>query len=53
MQVQSQYLDYSNDRSFQGVNRLSVLTCEDNAIRKRYVEYFLPKVKIKFSQKDT
>ena len=33
--------------SFQGVNRVFVLSFEDNVIRKRHRGYFLPNVEIK------
>ena len=35
------------DPSFQGVNRLFVLSFENNAHRTRDIGYFLPKVEIK------
>ena len=51
-QVQSQYLNYLIDPSFQGVNKPFVLSFEDNRARAGYTRYFLPKVKIKLSQKE-
>ena len=36
MQAQNQHLDYLIDPSFQGVNRLLVLSFEDNAHRTSY-----------------
>ena len=42
-----EYLDYLIDPSFEGVNRLFVLSLENNAHRTRHREYFLPKVEIK------
>ena len=35
------------DSSFQGVNRLSVLSFENSTDRISYTEYYLPKVEIK------
>ena len=43
---QNQYLDYLIDPSFQDVNRLFVLSFEDNAHRTRHTEYRFPKVEI-------
>ena len=47
MVAQNQYLDYLIDPSFQGVNRLSVLSYEDNAVRTGHTGYFLPTPEIK------
>ena len=47
IEEQNQFIDYLIDPSFQGVNRLFVLSFEDNAERTRYTGYFLPKVEIK------
>ena len=44
---QSQYLDYLIDPSFQGVNRLFVLSFEDESQRTSYKRYYLPAVEIK------
>ena len=44
---QNQYLNYLFDPSFQGVNRLFVLSFENNDDRKVHAWYFLPKVEIK------
>ena len=44
---QNQYWDYVVDAGFQGVNRLFVLSFEDNAIRTRHTRYFLSIVEIK------
>ena len=41
------YLDYLIDPSFQGVNRLFVLSYENITDRTVHTEYFLPKVEIK------
>ena len=38
---QNQYLDYLIDPNFQGVNRLFVLSFEDNSHRTRHTGYFL------------
>ena len=46
-QKQNQYLDLLIDPSFQRVNRLFVLSFEDNNDRESYKRYFLPKVDIK------
>ena len=45
-QAQNQYLDYLLDPSFQGVNRLFVLSYEDNAHRTSQKRYFFPTVEI-------
>ena len=44
---QNQYLDYLIDPSFQEVNRLFVLSFEENTVRARYNRYFLPTREIK------
>ena len=44
---QNQYLDYLIDPSFQGENRLFVLSFEDEAQRKCYKSYYLPTVETK------
>ena len=44
---QNQYLDYLIDPSFQGVNRLFILSFENNAPSTSYIRYFLPTVEIK------
>ena len=44
---QNQYLDYLIDPRFQGVNRLFVLSFEDNAHRTGHTGYFLPKTEKK------
>ena len=44
---QTPYLDYLTDPSFQGVNRLFVLSFDVDAVRKALTEYFFPKVEIK------
>ena len=41
------YLDCLIDTSFQGVNRLFVLSFENDADRIVHTEYYLPKVEIK------
>ena len=43
----NQYLDYLVDPSFQGVNRVFVLSFEDNAHLAKHSGYFLPKVEMK------
>ena len=47
LQAQNSYVDYLVDPSFQGVNRIFVLSYEDNAQPTRHTGYFLPKVEIK------
>ena len=47
MEKQNQYFYYLIDSSFQGVNRLFVLSLKDNAVRTGQTGYFLPKVVIK------
>ena len=47
IQRENQYLDYLIDPSFQGVNRIFVLSFENNADQGRYRAYFLPTVEIK------
>ena len=41
-QAQNKYLDFSIDPSFQGVNRLFVLSFEDRRGRESYKRYHLP-----------
>ena len=48
MQARNQYLDCLIYPSFQGVNRIFVLSFEDNAVRTTHIRYFLPKVKVKY-----
>ena len=48
MQARNQYLDCLIYPSFQGVNRIFVLSFEDNAVRTTHIGYFLPKVKVKY-----
>ena len=43
----NEYLDYLIDPIFQGVNRLFVLSFENNAHKTRHTGYFRPKVEIK------
>ena len=42
--VQNQYLNHLHDASFKGVNRLFVLSFENENDRTSYLEYYLPKV---------
>ena len=44
---QNQYLDFLIDPAFQGVNRLFVLSFENDDDRKVHAGYYLPKVGIK------
>ena len=46
-QAQNRYLDLLIDPSFQGVNRLFVLSFEDRNVRESYKQYFFPPVEIK------
>ena len=46
-QEQIRYLDYLFDPSFQGVNKLFVLSFENNTGRSSYRRYYLPKVEIR------
>ena len=43
----NQYLDFLIDPSFQGLNRLFVLSFENEEDRKVHIGYYLPKVEIK------
>ena len=45
--AQNQYLNHLVDPNFQGVNRLFVLSFEDENGRTLHSEYYLPKVEIK------
>ena len=45
--AQNQYLNHLVDPSFQGVNRLFVMSFETENGRTLHSEYYLPKVKIK------
>ena len=47
IQHQNQYLDYSVDPSFQGLNGLFILSFPDNAFRTGYAEYFMSSVEMK------
>ena len=47
IQAQKQYLDYLIDPSFQGLNRLFVLSFKNNTHRTSYNRHFLPTVEIK------
>ena len=46
-QARNRYLDYLIDPSFQGVNRLFVLSFKDNNGRESQKQYYLPTVEIK------
>ena len=46
-QVQNRYLNYLIDPSFQGVNRLFVLSCESKDDRNIDTNYFIPNLEIK------
>ena len=45
--AQNRYLDHLVDTSFQGVNRLFVLSFENDHDRRSHSNYYLPKVEIK------
>ena len=47
LQTRNRYLNYLLDPSFQGANRLFVLSFENDAHRRSYKRYFLPTVEIK------
>ena len=47
IQTRNQYLNHLIDPSFQGVNKLFVLSFENDARRRSYKRYFLPTVEIK------
>ena len=47
-QVQNRYLDFLIDPSFQGVNRLFVLSFKDDDGRESHKQYYLPSVEIKY-----
>ena len=44
LEVQNWHLDFLISPSFQGVNRLSVLSYENEDGRLRHTKYYLPKV---------
>ena len=46
-QAQSRYLDYLIDPSFQGVNRLFVLSFKDDHGPESHKQYYLPTVEVK------
>ena len=47
MQMPNPYLDYLIGTSFQGVNRLSVLSFENHTGRTVHTKYYLPGLEIK------
>ena len=47
IQAPSPYLDHLIDPSFEGVNRLFVLSFENNTVRAVHTKYYLPTVEIK------
>ena len=47
-QAQNRYLDFLIDLSFQGVNRLFVLSVQDDHGRKNHKQYYLPTVELKY-----
>ena len=47
IQALNSYLDYLTDPSFQGVNRLFVLSLENTTDRTVRTQYYLPTVEIK------
>ena len=49
IQVPNPYLDYLTDASFQGVNRLFVLSFENTADRTVQTKYYLPAVKMRIT----
>ena len=46
-QVQNRYLDFLIDPSFQGVNRLFVLSFKDDDGQESHKQYYLPAVEVK------
>ena len=46
-QISNRNLDFLIDSSFQGVNRLFVLSFEDRRVRETYKQYFLLTVEVK------
>ena len=46
--VQNRYLNYLFDPSFQGVNRLFVLSSESKDYRNVDTKYFIPNLEIKY-----
>ena len=46
-QAQNRYLDYLIDPSFQRVNRLSVLSFENDEVQESHKKYYLSIVKVK------
>ena len=44
--MQSRYLDFLTDPSFQGVNKLFVLSFNNDDSRKSHKQYYLPTVEI-------
>ena len=46
--TQNRYLNHLIDPSFQGVNRLFVLSFKDDEHRRSYKRYFLPTIEIKY-----
>ena len=47
-QAQNRYLDFLIDPSFQGVNRLFVLSFKDDDGRESHKQYYLPNIEIKY-----
>ena len=47
-QAQTRYLDFLIDLSFQGVNRLFILSFKDEDGRESYTQYYLSNVEIKY-----
>ena len=45
--MQSRYLDFLIDRNFQGVNRLFLLSFENEQNLENYKKYYLPTTEIK------
>ena len=46
--MQNRYLDFLIDPSFQGVNKLTVLSCKDEESRESYKQYYLPILEMKY-----
>ena len=46
-ETQNRYLDFPIDSSFQGVNKLFVLSFKDDDVQESHKQYYLPTVEIK------
>ena len=46
-ETQNRYLDFPIDSSFQGVNKIFVLSFKDDDVRESHKQYYFPTVEIK------